>query len=274
MYKRILYTVQSLNLKKQIMPKEVLGRSLAYNCFLPRLSNTTFLQENLKHTKEPLYALYTNAKILDVSIQKKYLNVNFDKAYSCVFFNDYDLIDGQKYTENIDYLSMIRRMMPAFVVHDSIFIDEYQILESAISGSDMIVIDMQYLNKYVELLYILENKPEFLNCDIKIISSQIDFITKKCNTINNKHKKTNSLKSHMDKLMMFAYNLGIIPIVRVYGDKDLSLLHILENFPICIYADCNIAKFTLKDNIIFANANMFKTGGLNSNNIDVFVFNN
>lgn len=272
MYKNILYVIWALENKKQIMPKEVLGRSLAYNCFLPRLSNKIYLYENLKKVKKPKQALYTNAKMLANAIQTNYLihNVGLDTEVSCILFNDYDLILNQKYMENIDYLSMIRRMLSVFVVHDSIFIDEYQIIESAISGADMIVIDIEYLRAYCELICILENIPQLLNHDIETVVLQIDSIAKEYKNQN----KTNNLQIYLNKLISFSYNLGVIPIIRMSSDVDLSLLDTLESFPHCIYTNRDTAKLISKDNIIFTNANVLQNDNLEYDNIDILVFNN
>ncbi len=248
-YQQMLCIMQHLSNKKQIMPKDMLGRSLAYTCFLPRLSDKTYLYEKLK-TNTPKKALYTNTDKLSKLIQTSSLDhsVEFDKEILCVIFSDLDKLANNESADSMDYLSMIRRLSPAFVIHDSVFIDEYQILESAISGADMIMLNITHLQLYCEILHVLESNPMLLDSNIDEIASEIALNTQ--GSIRN-HSLTHSIQTHINKLIAFAYNLGIIPILRIMDTNDLEIFQTLENLLYCFYTTKETINTLPKESIKF-----------------------
>lgn len=247
-YQQMLYIMQYLSNKKQIMPKDMLGRSLAYTCFLPRLSDKTYLYEKLK-TNTPKKALYTNTEKLSKLIQISRLDhsVEFDKEILCVIFSDLDKLANNESADSMDYLSMIRRLSPAFVVHESVFIDEYQILESTISGADMIILNIKHLQIYCKILHALESNPMLLDSNIDDIASEIAL---NADSIKN-HSLTHSMQTHINKLIAFAYNLGIIPILRVMDTNDLEIFQQIENLLHCFYATKETINTLPKESIKF-----------------------
>ncbi|MCI7411935.1 hypothetical protein [Helicobacter bilis] len=253
-YQQMLYIMQYLSNKKQIMPKDMLGRSLAYTCFLPRLSDKTYLYEKLK-TNTPKKALYTNTEKLSKLIQTSSLDhsVEFDKEILCVIFSDLDKLANNESADSMDYLSMIRRLSPAFVVHESVFIDEYQILESTISGADMIILNIKHLQIYCEILHALESNPMLLDSNIDDIASEIALNTQ--DSIRN-HSLTHSIQTHINKLIAFAYNLGIIPILRVMDTNDLEIFRQIENLFHCFYATNETIDALPKESITFVDRNI------------------
>ena len=272
LYEHILYTMQIVSNKQNIMPKDLLGRSLAYNCFLPRLSDKTYLYENLKSENTLKKALYSNAKTLAKVIQTNKIEHNGieSRELACVLFDDSNMAyENEKYMDPLDYLSMIRRLLPFFIIHDSIFIDEYQILESAIGGADMIVLEISYLLAYCHCIYALENNPMLLDFNIPDIVLQI---ANEYNLVANSIKDSINIatKTHIDKFISFAYNLGLIPIVCIQNKEDLELLHTLHNFPHCIYVPYDMIDLLPKESIIFAKSNK-DNRHLQHKSIDVLI---
>lgn len=253
-YQQMLYIMQYLSNKKQIMPKDMLGRSLAYTCFLPRLSDKSYLYEKLK-TNTPKKALYISTERLSKLIQTSSLDhsVEFDKEILCVIFSDLDKLANNESADSMDYLSMIRRLSPAFVIHESVFIDEYQILESTISGADMIILNIKHLQIYCEILHALESNPMLLDSNIDEIASQIALNTQ--DSIM-KHALTHSIQTHINKLIAFAYNLGIIPILRIMDTNVLEIFQTLENPLYCFYATKETINTLPQESIKFVDKNI------------------
>lgn len=273
LYKHILYTMQVVANRQNIMPKDLLGRSLAYNCFLPRLSNKAYLYENLKRDTTLRKALYSNIATLTKVMQTNKFEYNETEIgeLACILFDDSNIDnENEKNMNTLDFLSMIRRLLPFFIIHDSIFIDEYQILESAIGGADMIVIDIAYLRTYCTCMFALDNNPMLL--DSNDILAQL---TDKHNFIlsNSKDSINITLQNYMDKLISFAYNLGLIPIIRIHDREDLALLQTLQNFPHCIYTTYDMIDLLPKESIIFCKNNK-DNAILQNKAIDIVIIDN
>lgn len=248
LYEQILYAMQSISCRQKVMPKDLLGRSLAYNCFLPRLSNKAYLYENLKSNKK---ALYSNTLTLTKVLQTRKFQHNEIESSEliCVLFDDSSLyhpadLEGletkSESLDTMDFLSMIRRLSPFFVIHDSVFVDEYQILESAIGGADMVILDVAHLRAYCKCVSVLECNEQLLDFSV----SEIARVIYSSDFISSERLEFLSI-AHIDKFIAFAYNLGLVPIVRIQNKVDLESLFNLQNFPHCIYVAYNgVGDFT------------------------------
>ncbi len=210
-YEYILKEIHSIEERMQIMPQDMLGRTLAYNTFLPRLSDRSYFFENLNKSKGLLVdtksfaSLIKDSKILD----------NSDMDISCVFLENLHNDD----VDNIaDYIGMIRRFMPVFVGYSGIIISTYQLLELAIFGADMFVIDMSHIKCYVEILGV-DNKTEMID-------------------------------SISNKLIAFGINIGLVPILYLNDDSRHIFLQnsdVLES--VLIYNE----NYDIDNKIIFGN---------------------
>ncbi len=188
---------------------------------------------------------------------------------------------------------MLRRLLPAFIIHYSAFIDVYQILETAIGGADMIILDIAYLYAYIQCKHTLESNPLLLDSDVAYIVTQIiqdnyvkelrhsyngvlkdnkeqEFYNNAC-TLTIKESDRRALQIHMDTLVAFSYNLGLIPIIRIRYKQDLELLHTLQHFPHCIYAPQELARLLPTESIIFADGNMACNKHTQQHLIDVCI---
>ena len=127
--------------------------------------------------------------------------------------------DGDRTNGDIaDYIGMIRRFMPVFVGYSGIIISTYQLLELAIFGADMFVIDMSHIKCYVEILGV-DNKTEMID-------------------------------SISNKLIAFGINIGLVPILYLNDDSRHIFLQnsdVLES--VLIYNE----NYDIDNKIIFGN---------------------
>lgn len=320
LYLQILRVMQMNAHKKEVMPQDVLGRSLAYNCFLPRLSEKSFLYEQLQRKVAPHKALYGDYATWTNMLENSQLEHGLakDKQAACVIFDDCaayasDLNDFSSSAHLLDFLSVARRMLPSFLIHSSIFIDGYQILESAIGGADMIVLDIAHIRAFLDCLSVLQSNPALFELETCALAAYIaqqsraghsyskshidsqnatlnpntDSCNKTLNFNTDSHNKAlnpnsqsgalnlntadsqkgdkalnrnsvdlqngnggfnsnhrdsqdnanfKALQAQLNQYIAYAYNLGLVPIVRIHSLNDIALLHSLAYFPHCVYA--------------------------------------
>lgn len=326
-YLQILHAMQMNAQKKEDMPQDLLGRSLAYNCYLPRLSEKSFLYDSLKRQDSsklalaPHKALYGDYTTWTNMLQTSTLTRSTaqDDTISCVIFDDcatYGCMSDLNACL-LDYLSVARRMLPSFVIHKSVFIDGYQLLESAIGGADMIVLDIAHIRTFLTCLSFLQNNPNALETHIDQLAIHIaqyvlhkkdsqshqnnmqdmdyakenaskatnhptntmharksttpqennpastmnhsqDFQALQIQPNNMNHNRntnhnqdSNALQIQLNQLITYAYNLGLVPIVRIYSSSDIALLHSLVYFPHCVYAPQECMSALPNDCILF-----------------------
>lgn len=144
---------QILAYKKKILPLDMLGRTLSYNTFIPRICYKDDLS-NLKKSFKMSFASL-NKTLSNISISKQ-SNIFNDKDnaedFDSVFISDIDSLQNtQDYTKlnilELDFLSVLRRLTPYFIIYETVLIDKYQILEAVIFGADSVVLDSMFLEK-------------------------------------------------------------------------------------------------------------------------------
>ncbi len=238
MYKFMLYKIRDNEHKKQVIPQDMLGRTLAYNCFMPRLSNKELLYNTFAHRDKVNMALSISIKqlsdIISECSNQNNLNFKYEYEISSIFVNDIC-----KTQENIvDFIGFLRRLTPAFIAYDSAIFDTYQILEMATAGADMIVINISYLRAYIVCMLVFKENPsilEMLNIDV--------FLQKLAQIKANKvllqyHIKDleSMLVEHSNNLLEFCYTLGLIPLIYIQTQKDFELFRNKDMLN-CIVAD-------------------------------------
>lgn len=241
----ILQKLQYLQLQKEMLPIELLGRSLSYNNFVPRLAGVC---------AKDLCEYFGSDFVESILIYNDEINSLLHKLDSiesvakCVFVREYmesrlsmtseitesstqgnlkiDSIESvypphKSYNDEgniLDSISAIRRFSSSIIVYDSILIDCYQLLEICIAGADMFVLDIATLLEFSAIL------------------TQIDSIESKNKDsmqIANLDSKE-ILQNMILKILHFASNLGLIPIF-----KNTHLLESNSDFITCIYAKKN-----------------------------------
>ncbi|BCZ19263.1 indole-3-glycerol phosphate synthase [Helicobacter sp. NHP19-012] len=133
-----------LKLKQEIRPFELLGRSLAYNPYLPRLS-----LEQLKRPKETPLAHALLA--LDLRQDLEQFLKNLQKAQEsqalALLLDFTPLYAKEPSLEMLDLLGYVRRLCTKPLISKDLIVDRYQILEALVYGVDALVLDPSLLQK-------------------------------------------------------------------------------------------------------------------------------
>ncbi len=147
-------TKEDLEKKKSEYSMDWLGRSLAFNPFLPR-----DVKPYLKATKENPYRII--AEVKKASPSKGVIREDFDplmiaKAYELGGADAISVLTEPHYFKgNLEYLTQLRRYVPTPLLRKDFIIDEYQILEALVYGADFVLLIAKALSKN-ELKRLLE----------------------------------------------------------------------------------------------------------------------
>ena len=150
----ILKTKDDLEKKKKEYTMDWLGRSLAFNPFMPR-----DVKPYLKATPQNPYRII--AEVKKASPSKGVIKADFDpliiaKAYELGGADAISVLTEPHYFQgNLEYLTQIRRYVPTPLLRKDFIIDEYQILEAVVYGADFILLIAKALSK-AELKHLLE----------------------------------------------------------------------------------------------------------------------
>jgi len=142
-----------LETRKQKMPLEWLGRSLAYNPYQPRDA-----KKALKSTPDNPYKMICEIK--KASPSKGVIRSDFDpllisKEYEAGGADMFSILTEPHYFQgDLEYIPMVRRFSPIPILRKDFIIDEYQILEALVYGADIILLIAKALdqNRLKELL--------------------------------------------------------------------------------------------------------------------------
>lgn len=128
---RILENLQkSLALKEGMLSYEMLGKSLSYNPYLPRV---------IPQIKDCVFVTPDEVlgKLLEENTHTECVIVNFKGLYEIGVPSVFDL----------EVLGLLRRHASSLIVHQDLFISHYQLLESLVQGSDGVVLDEELLKE-------------------------------------------------------------------------------------------------------------------------------
>ncbi|WP_104744883.1 indole-3-glycerol phosphate synthase [Helicobacter acinonychis] len=115
---------KSLALKEGMLSYEMLGKSLSYNPYLPRV---------ISKTKN--YVFVTPSEVLEKLLQE---NTHTD----CVIINFKGLYElGTPSVFDLEVLGLLRRHASSMIVQQDFFISHYQLLESLVQGTDGVILD-------------------------------------------------------------------------------------------------------------------------------------
>jgi indole-3-glycerol phosphate synthase len=150
----ILKTKDDLNRRKKEFSTDWLGRSLAFNPFVPR-----DIRPYLTATKENPYRII--AEVKKASPSKGVIREDFDPL---AIAQEYEqggadaisvLTEPHYFKGNLEYLTGIRRYVATPLLRKDFIVDEYQILEALVYGADFILLIAKALSKK-ELKSLLE----------------------------------------------------------------------------------------------------------------------
>ncbi len=150
----IAKTKDDLKKRQEIYPTEWLGRSLAFNPFMPR-----DVKKTLTSTKENPYKII--AEVKKASPSKGVIREDFDplliaKEYEIGGADALSILTEPHYFKgDIEYLTQIRRYVPMPLLRKDFIIDKYQLLEALVYGADFVLLIAKALSKK-ELKELLE----------------------------------------------------------------------------------------------------------------------
>ena len=139
-------TKEDLEKKKKDYPLEWLGRSLAFNPFVPR-----DVTKALKATKENPYRVI--AEIKKASPSKGVIREDFDPI---VIAKEYEaggadalsiLTEPHWFKGDIEYIGMVRRYVPMPLLRKDFIIDKYQLVEALVYGADFVLLIAKALSR-------------------------------------------------------------------------------------------------------------------------------
>ncbi|WP_199769222.1 beta/alpha barrel domain-containing protein [Helicobacter cynogastricus] len=143
-----------ISLKEQMLPLDVLGRTLAYNPYAPRLD-----LEYLKRPKQTPYTLLSLSAHTDLELLLHQLEkATHAHAIMIDFTPLYD--QGMPSLAMLDLLGYLRRLSSQPLIHKDFFITPYQLLESVVHGGDGVILkaslpDLKNLCHYATRLGLL-----------------------------------------------------------------------------------------------------------------------
>ncbi|MGL2776298.1 indole-3-glycerol phosphate synthase [Helicobacter pylori] len=121
---------KSLALKEGMLSYEMLGKSLSYNPYLPRV---------IPQTKDCVFV--TPDEVLEKLLKE---NTHTD----CVIVNFKGLYEiGVPSVFDLEVLGLLRRHASSLIIHQDFFISHYQLLESLVQGSDGVILDEELLKE-------------------------------------------------------------------------------------------------------------------------------
>jgi indole-3-glycerol phosphate synthase len=144
--KIIRKTKEDVERRKREYPEEWLGRSLAYNPFMPRDA-----VKALKSTPDNPYRII--AEIKRASPSKGIIREDFDpmelgQAYEKGGADSLSILtEPHWFKGNVEFLGMVRRYVSIPILRKDFIIDKYQILEALVFGADYILLIAKALSR-------------------------------------------------------------------------------------------------------------------------------
>lgn len=160
-----------LELKEAIAPFDLLGRSLAYNPYVPRLA-----PEHLKRPDSQEVAhriLYLDASMDLENLLGRLERVENIQALLLDFKAFY--AEGMPPLEMLDLLGYVRRLSPKPLIQRDMFISHYQLLDALVHGADAVILDASFLQE--DLKAMLEYATHLGLLPIVEVSSKKDLKT-------------------------------------------------------------------------------------------------
>ncbi|WP_120943727.1 beta/alpha barrel domain-containing protein [Helicobacter labacensis] len=122
--------------KQALTPLEVLGRTLAYNPYVPRLK----AQDLRRAQDHPQQIVRLNAGLeLEVLLER------LECVANALLLDFTPLYTPTPPLESLDLLGYVRRLSSKPLIHQDYFLTPYQLLESLVHGSDGVLLNAQLL---------------------------------------------------------------------------------------------------------------------------------
>ncbi|MGM0534359.1 MAG: indole-3-glycerol phosphate synthase TrpC [Campylobacterota bacterium] len=226
----IAKTKKDLAKRKEAMPMQMLGKSLAYTPYQPK-----DVQAALRSTPENPYRII--AEVKKASPSKGVIREDFDQL---TIAKEYEkggadalsvLTEPHYFQGDIEYLTQLRRYVPMPLLRKDFIIDKYQILEALVYGADFILLIAAALSKKelkellefarhlgLEVLVEIHNKKELT----KAIFAGADIIG-----INHRDLKTFEMDMNLCEKLIPLIPKGKIIVAEsgIYDHEQIKHLH-------------------------------------------------
>lgn len=139
-------TTEDLKEKKAKFPSEWLGRSLAYNPYVPRP-----VSKALRADEKKPYRII--AEVKKASPSKGIIKEDFDPISIAISYANAQadaisvLTEPHYFKGDLEYLTQIRRYVPTPLLRKDFIIDRYQLLEAVVYGADFVLLIAKALSK-------------------------------------------------------------------------------------------------------------------------------
>ncbi|BCX79484.1 indole-3-glycerol phosphate synthase TrpC [Campylobacter sp. 19-13652] len=139
-------TAEDLEAKKAKFPAQWLGRSLAYNPYVPRPVSPA-----LRANEEKPYRII--AEVKKASPSKGVIKEEFDPISIAMSYANAEadaisvLTEPHYFKGDLEYLTQIRRYVPTPLLRKDFIIDRYQLLEAVVYGADFVLLIAKALSK-------------------------------------------------------------------------------------------------------------------------------
>lgn len=150
--------LNALHLRESVLDYDALGRTLAYSPFTSRISTFEELKSRVPTKSvvlEPceLYTFIERAQSVE--------STDFITIDGFATFQFLHSLDSKSdiIFEHLEFISHTRRYTKNFIVHKDIFLKPYQIIESALYGADIVLIDSIFVSaKELDSLMVMAQK--------------------------------------------------------------------------------------------------------------------
>lgn len=139
-------TKEDLEQREANFSYDLLGRSLAYNTYMPR-----DVKPYLKSTKENPYKIIAEVKKASPSkgvIREDFDPISIAQAYEKGGADALSVLTEPHFFQgNLEYLTQIRRYVKTPLLRKDFIISQYQVLEATVYGADFILLIAKALDK-------------------------------------------------------------------------------------------------------------------------------
>ncbi|TLD79775.1 indole-3-glycerol phosphate synthase [Helicobacter sp. MIT 05-5293] len=142
-------TLKHLEERKKIIDFDTLGRTLAYSPFVPRVDRDFFVRETQKESQPKLAYQWIISPYEFCQAPENYLYQGYQNEQDYRFdaywldlwsaFLDTDFDDRLMGFNLLESISLLRRHSTLPIIHCNVFLQPYQILESALFGADALM---------------------------------------------------------------------------------------------------------------------------------------
>ncbi|RDU59604.1 beta/alpha barrel domain-containing protein [Helicobacter marmotae] len=137
----ILQASAKLKARKGMIDFDTLGRTLSYSPYMPRIKREFFIRTELRNMPKVIhtYSIANSSQHTPLLYACAKENPNKEPhAYMLDLSAQYAQNQDEECMSHLEPISLLRRHSTLPIIHADIFLDVYQVLESALFGADML----------------------------------------------------------------------------------------------------------------------------------------